>query len=58
MNTSKEVITVTRQTVLNGTVVAAVSQQLKRNIYTRKDGTQYVILEGQRREVIKGLVLI
>lgn len=53
-----EVVTVTKQTVLNGKVVAAVTTSVKRIVTTRKDGSEFVVLDGKRCELIKGLVLV
>lgn len=53
-----EVVTITKQTVINGKVVAAVTGTAKRIVTTRKDGTEFITLDGKRWELIKGLVLI
>lgn len=45
------------QTVVQDKVVALVVRQSKRVVYTRADGTQYVLVRGRRCELIKGVAL-
>lgn len=50
-------VTFARQTVVDGKVVAAVTERRRRLVYTRADGTEYILVKGKRHEYIKGLAL-
>lgn len=54
----REEVTIVRQTVIDDKVVAATVQKVKRNVVTRKDGLDYVMVDKKHRLLIKGVVLL
>ncbi len=58
MKPRKEVVTVVRQSSVNGKVVAALPRQSWLLVHTRaSDGSEYVEVDGRRVELIKGVAV-
>lgn len=54
----REVVTVVRQTVLNGAVVSANTQVGMRNVYAvESQGYEYVMVDKKRVQLIRGVAL-
>ena len=57
-STRREMVTIVKQTVLDGKVVAVTTQAVKRNVLTKQDGLDYVVVDKKHRQLIKGVVLV
>lgn len=53
----REEVTIVKQTIINGLVVAANIFKRKRNVQQRKDGTEYILEGGKKVELIKGVAV-
>lgn len=58
MKLRQEQVTVCRQKVVNGCVVATVPRTAVLWVYGRKDGTEFVKVDGKRCQLIKGVVVL
>lgn len=53
-----EVVTVMKQTVVEGKVVAAVTNIAKLVVNRKEDGSAFVVLDGKPWPLVDGLVLV